>query len=41
VTKGVALGSQAFVEDALEEFSDKFGYRRKHKAQEARAWDKI
>jgi hypothetical protein len=28
VTKGVALGSQAFVEEALEEFSEQLGYRR-------------
>lgn len=25
----------------LEEFSDHLGYRRKHKAQEARAWDEV
>ena len=41
VTKGVALGSQAFVQGVLEEFSDHLGYRRKHKAQEARAWDEV
>ena len=41
VTKGVALGSQAFVTDALEEFSEQLGYRRKHTAQEARAWDEV
>jgi putative transposase len=41
VTKGVALESQAFVEEALEEFSEQLGYRRSHKAQEARAWDEI
>ena len=41
VTKGVALGSQAFVEKAIEEFSETLGYRRNHKAQEARAWDEV
>jgi putative transposase len=39
ITKGVALGSQAFVEDVIEEFFGQLGYRRKHTAQEARAWD--
>jgi hypothetical protein len=41
VTKRVALGSKAFVEKALEEFSGHLGYRRNHKAQEARAWDEV
>lgn len=41
VTKGVALGSQAFVEGAIEEFSEHLGYRRKHVAQEARDYDDI
>jgi hypothetical protein len=37
ITKGVALGSQAFVEDVIEEFSGQLGYCRKHTAQETRA----
>jgi hypothetical protein len=41
VTKGVAIGSQTFVEEALKEFSETLGYRRKHRAQEARAWDEV
>jgi putative transposase len=41
VTKGVALGSEAFVNGVIEEFSDRLGYRRKHVAQEARAWDQV
>jgi putative transposase len=41
VTKEVALGSQAFVAGVLDEFSEQLGYRRNHKAQEARAWDQI
>ena len=41
VTKGVALGSQAFVEKVLQEFSGPLGYRRNHKPQQARAWDEV
>jgi REP element-mobilizing transposase RayT len=41
VTKGVAIGSQTFVEEALKEFSETLGYRRKHRAQDARAWDEV
>lgn len=41
VTKGVALGSEAFVNGVIEKFSDQLGYRRKHVVQEARAWDQV
>jgi putative transposase len=41
VTKGIALGSQAFVNGVLAEFSGHLGYRRKHEAQQARTWDEV
>jgi hypothetical protein len=41
VTKGIALGSQTFVEKVLEDFSEKLGYRRRRGAQQARAWDEV
>jgi hypothetical protein len=41
VTRGVALGSESFVNEVLAEFSGQLGYRLKRMAQEARIWDEV
>ncbi len=41
VTKGIAVGSELFVEDILSRQKDVLKYRREHHAEEARSWDHV
>ena len=40
-TKGVAIGSQQFVQDILNQQKGILGYKRKHRPHQVRAWDEI
>ncbi|MCP4708025.1 MAG: hypothetical protein GY869_05335 [Planctomycetes bacterium] len=40
-TKGVAIGSQRFVGEILKDQNGALKYRREHRPEEARAWDKV
>ena len=40
-TKGVAIGSQQFVEDILAKHNKAIGYRKKHDPQNTQVWDQI
>ncbi len=40
-TKGIAVGSELFVEDVLNKHGPALKYKRAHRAQESRGWDQI
>ena len=40
-SKGIAIGSKEFIDNLLKENKDVLNYRRKHKPEEARSWDRV